>query len=662
MQRRLYSETVLTLADLRPAAAATADRAMAEEVSERIREADPRVRDDELADLDGAFERLCRASRGIVAELGLEVDGQEPRADRLTADERARVLDLAAALAWHSAVLLRLGRLHEAERSAEDALRWCDVAASPLQRSICHSLLADIHEERSQEQECLEQIHAAIDSARVAQSSERHARMLWRLADRMIASRRIPEAVAGIRAGMAFAEERLSGSAARGMRARFLLCRAQVERIAGDYPSALSLVDAVLELCDEEIDPVLHLAVRFLQGKLYHNLQLHHQAILHYEDAVRTAETIADHRNAGITYSALGTVYQDLGEFDESEHALAAAERLTIDPDGDERLNVLIRRGRLAWIARRYDDAEAIVQEALRHSRARPPSVLTDPALHQLDGTLLMRAGRSDDALAAFRRAWDIGGHSRLRSIRIRMNIARALLYLDRIDEAQVLVDALSVDVDSDSMDLARLQRLKAELAERRGDLADALRFERQATRSELELVDAQSRIRYRHTRTIGESGIREREVRAERARRQRLERELSDVILQLGEHRSAVEKIESIIETMSTAARKSGDGVELGTLRDVLTTLRGDGGSESRSAVGFSGDADFRQRLDARVPGLSQRQAQLCELIRARLSAREIASFLSLRPEGLKTLRKRLRKSLGLQPGERLDAAIADI
>ena len=70
----------------------------------------------------------------------------------------------------------------------------------------------------------------------------------------------------------------------------------------------------------------------------------------------------------------------------------------------------------------------------------------------------------------------------------------------------------------------------------------------------------------------------------------------------------------------------------------------------------------NFYTKLSEVSKDLKPTELKLCALIKLNMNIKETASVLNIEPSSVKTARHRLRKKLGLQSGENLNAFIRDL
>jgi eukaryotic-like serine/threonine-protein kinase len=156
-----------------------------------------------------------------------------------------------------------------------------------------------------------------------------------------------------------------------------------------------------------------------------------------------------------LAYSALGTVYGNLGETGLSVESLSKAYELS------DRVS---ERERLSIVGAYYQDVTGEVEKAIpiyeQWKRSYPSDATPRTNLGNIYGSL----GRYEDALAQHREAL----HAEPNSVLIHVNLALVYVDLNRLDEAKATVE----DAFTRKLDHAALHGLLMQIAEMRGDAA----------------------------------------------------------------------------------------------------------------------------------------------------------------------------------------------
>jgi DNA-binding CsgD family transcriptional regulator len=204
---------------------------------------------------------------------------------------------------------------------------------------------------------------------------------------------------------------------------------------------------------------------------------------------------------------------------------------------------------------------------------------------------------------------------------------------------------------------------MQAAIAEERGDLRGALDLARKAFALERAALERGTARSMRNARAVAETDLLEREADLERERRRRVERELAEAVVRLGDHGRVAETVErKLRDALSGADAGHGHSIAR-AMREMLAELRAEPARPDLRPRYLGGvDEGFYNRLRDLYPGLTPKQERLCGLLRAGLSSKDIATILHLGAEGLKAQRKRLRRKLNLAADERLETVLAEI
>jgi DNA-binding CsgD family transcriptional regulator len=285
-------------------------------------------------------------------------------------------------------------------------------------------------------------------------------------------------------------------------------------------------------------------------------------------------------------------------------------------------------------------------------------------AAHRTMAEIAEREERYEEAEKHRRRALEIGRQQpSLAVLGMELSLAELLHTMGRDAEVEELLDGIPSPSRMAQLEQIRMLRLRAAVAERKGELERALEYERDAFAMERELLERRAEESLRNARIVADTELLEREAELERERRRRLEHELADAMVEISDRQRIADAVE---QRLREALRQAGvDQTSAATLmlRETLSELRtGSKPHESPLRYMSGVDEEFLHRLRQRCPDLTSKQERLCALLRAGLGSKEISTLLGLGMEGLKAQRKRLRKRLGLSAEERLESVLAEM
>lgn len=323
---------------------------------------------------------------------------------------------------------------------------------------------------------------------------------------------------------------------------------------------------------------------------------------------------------------------------------------------------IACRRAELLIEAGKLDEAAALAWWINDKIGERPVAPRVAHAYLVLGRVEDMR-GHFDVAGQHYRRAADMAESMHTgKSWRARILLAEVLTKLERYDDAADVLDGFANDVNIKPEHQATAYRLMATIAEAGNDIRAVLEYEREGFAIEREVLESRAEQSLRNSRVMAQTELLEREAELERERRRRLERELADAVVALGDRERLVRTVE---ERLRTALARGGPAGQSATtaLREALASLRADAATKETPLHYLAGvEDDFYRRLRERYPGLTRKQERLCGLLRSGLDSKEIALLMELGPDGVKAQRKRLRKRLGLEQEESLESLMAEI
>ncbi len=670
-----FLQRILTLEDLFTLTSRARGAAIPQRLGDRLRRRRPAVRDDDRRELDAALERFASAALVELDDLGIRPSGPgEDYEDRLTTQERVQCLNLAALLTWRAHVNCRIGNCVEAVALADAAVAWSTVGGDALQEALAWESRFHTCTRLGDLPSAMSAADRMYESADAAGSESCAARALLYRAEVHMVGGEFDAAEPAIDAGRTFVATHLTGSDARSADARFLCTTGWLALYRGEYSASRQALHLALDEADEALDPDLVATTLFWLGEGYMATKQYQKAIGCYQDTVRIVAAIGVPSEFVSAYTSLSVVYQDMREFEESGRMLDRAEELIDDRSSEWYLGLLVRRGMLFIAEGRVEDATAVNDSAREIAERTSASLRVLPAIVAQQGAICTMRGDHAEALAAYTRAFELGGHTTFRRLHYRYRMSLASYHLGDYDRAAALLQEVESGLDDYPLEHQRVLRLRAAIAEATGDLRLALDLERRAVEIDRRHHLSLARTLYRNARASAEAGLLEQEVEHERSARRRLQKQLADAVIDLSDYRSLIDSLEQHFETEPTLRARSSGRADSGdsgrsteeVVREfhaIVARLR-DRNRDPSTPTRYLAEVgeEFFIRLRHRFPDLPARQERLCGLIRARLTAKEIQAALELTPEGLKTLRKRLRKSLELKPGDRLETAVMEI
>jgi phosphate/sulfate permease/DNA-directed RNA polymerase specialized sigma24 family protein len=132
--------------------------------------------------------------------------------------------------------------------------------------------------------------------------------------------------------------------------------------------------------------------------------------------------------------------------------------------------------------------------------------------------------------------------------------------------------------------------------------------------------------------------------------------REFANVAMNITNQKEFLQKITAFLEQIREAEGKSERDQKLNELQLMLRQKMSftDETEEFYSKIHLT-DREFRQKIAAQFPGITEQEKKLSMLLRLNLSSKEISSMLGISAKSVEISRYRLRKRLNLKQGENL-------
>ena len=370
-------------------------------------------------------------------------------------------------------------------------------------------------------------------------------------------------------------------------------------------------------------------------------------------------------------WTHLGVLHLELDEIAEGRKAFHHAEKYgSTLPDSFTHMRYHVERQklRLRLQAEEYAEGIAEAEELLVHLQDVPVA-----ALETLMVLSKLREGSGDieGAAEALRQGLDREDAPAERRQEQGLELARLL---HRHNHSAKALDVLRssipphLAVEGPSPVVAECYDLLADLEESEGELKEAMGHLRRAVAVRRELAEAERRELTRTKEEETESVLRAGEEEIGRKVRARTDQELAEVLTGLQRSYGTFTEVEKkIAEQLDWLEVEDKRQVILLLRNAVRTTPAEEAIEEVSREVDLHDhladlDPDFFERLDTRWPTLTKSQRRLCGLIRAGLQTPEIAEAMSITVDSVRIKRKRLRKRMGLERGERLETVISEI
>jgi tetratricopeptide (TPR) repeat protein/DNA-binding CsgD family transcriptional regulator len=614
---------------------------------------------DEMAELmrqiiDAWMERMRRV-------------GIEPPADaivkeqRISMRERRNVLGISALLTHEAVILEDVDQLDAARARAYEALAWSELAHDHRQSSVVWRVLGSIAEkvaDLDEEERCLSE---AVRRARLDGQPIVVADALNDYCSHLTARARHDEATAVNDESMELTRGWPNDDHHRIVHAATLQNRARILIAHSDYAGAITLLRSALEWVDGGVDPKGRAALLTHLGSIYLRLQQYQPAIECHHEVVRLGCAIGSRLVTAWGYFRLAEAYVALDDLEAAGEALRSAADQTTEANWRLHFSIGLKHAQVYIATQRHDVAARLCQRLLEEMRE-----VDDPNCKLAANIIMADADSQRGELASAEEALRTAIEITQRSFPERVpqpsvRLARLLARQHRDDEALELLDDLGLPDALNTTERVASLRVRATVAERRGDFAIALQCEREAASLELSLMKSRSEQHLYNARMLAEIDVLEREAQRERERRHQLSRELASAVVELDDRRRLVERVEERLQVAIDQGAPRRSRPASGLLTEVLSELRTHT-SEHRVSPGHleNVDGEFYRTLRERCVDLTPKQERLCALIASGLSSRDIEALLGVGAEAVKAQRKRLRRKLGLAHGEQLETLLS--
>lgn len=659
---RRAEEAVLTVSRLRDLARSSRSGGLQTRIEQTMLHRVPETSATGLDEMAALLREIIDGWLRRMRDAGIEPPEELPQEpSRLTTRERRNVLCIAALLTHEAVVTAEGAGLAVARDRAHEAMRWAALADDRRQMAIVWQVLASIASvdgDYDEEERCLRE---AVACARADGRPVVVATSLEALCAMLVARQRLDEAEELSEETMALTRGWPADDEHRKVHASVLLNRARIVMYRTRYSEGITLLRSALEWVDGDLDPSGRAALLTHLGSVYLRLQQYRQSIECQHEVVQLGATIDSPVIRGWGYFRLAEAHIALDELDVAEESLNRAADNAPESNVHLHLSIGVKRAQVYNRTNRPELALRTCAQILRETNGLPvPDLIMATAVTMAESEV--QRGDLAGAESHMRMALDVArAEFPQRAPQAAVRLADLLVRRGHDDDALELLDELGLPEVLNPSERVSSLRVRGTIAERRGELGEALRVEREAAAIERALLESRAEQNLNHARMVAEIDLLEREADLERERRQRLERELASAVVELSDRRRRVERVEDRLHSALERDVSSRDQTPTGFLREMLAELRAQN-DEPAATERYVGSADdgFYRALRERSPDLTRKQERLCALIGAGHSSKEIETFMGIGAEGLKAQRKRLRKKLGLEQGESLEKMLA--
>ncbi len=601
--------------------------------------------------------------RGRLAAEDLVADASTPPLEaRVPKRLRNEAAFLAALLTYYPGFL---DDPAERARTVEEGTYWARIADDRLQEALLRQVSAWLHIDAERNAEAVADyrrgVRAAADGDHTAMELELRSNLIALL----LHTGRTAEAELETNALHSFVNERLDGESRRFYLSRLLRYRGIIALRRADHADAILYLEDALAHADENIDPMHYGAILFALANAHHDIGESATAIellLNLADIGRRTGREVASANA---FARIGEIHLEAHDPERSREAFELAERLVVNANLPL-LQRTIRFRKLPLFLQddRIEEGIALCRELLDHYTSGPDRA----RILRILGLLLEKQGDLAEAESMLRNA----GHGTPdQSVSLGVPLARVLIARKREEEAYDLLLPLcgkAPERKTELGDYGEGLELLSGIARRKKEYDEAFGWLDKAHEVRLSIEREKNEQSLRNARILADRKVREKKKEVVRARRDRSEEELAQLLTGLQVTHGTLLKIEERLRTQLAWLEPEQMEQIIAGLREAITDPATEQAvrqvvSEADAILALHGvDETFFESLRARWPGLTKKQQQLCGMIRAGLETPEIAHLLGITANGVLTQRKRLRKRMGLSTVENLRGTIMNI
>lgn len=637
---------------------------LSDDLAEFLLHSFPSIPERDLEESGRIFDYLLDALSRRVREVGIYPVKTREGTPPLEPEQRDLILRYASLLTWHGHVVARSGAPEKAEAIIDAAITWAERADDYLQTSIAGRVKGMVLAEIQNFAGAEATLRRAIVQARRGGDMPEQATVLADLGMLQILRGMTTEALHAVEDGNSLLRHEIKGPEAPRIRALLGLVRGAAYESRGEFSRAIATYRRTLAQTDEKLHPDLQAEIYYRLSRIYFSTGEDGRAVEEGLEASRILDDLGEVTELGFVRIGLATTYQRLGDFPRALDMLEKTEECVSVQGSHLHLEYLLRKGSIFSQQNRHEEAEEALESAIRLARERDQSSFIPTALSLL-AELAMKQEDYQLAEERYDTLIESFAHSPEGMLRLKIACAKAILEQGRIDEAEEILESLEQESREYPELYLTLLRHRARLSELKGDFREALRFERESGKTEKGLLLKQIQASTQVTGRSAQLEALELELDAEKERRQKVERQLVAAMVDIDDQRQAISGAIGEIEGLLT--RRGENEVETqgiaDQLRATLETLNGPDPSETGPAALYDGEeSDFFNRLRRHAPDITAKQERLCGLLRAGMGPKDVERIMNLRAEGLKALRKRVRKSLNLRQGQSLEKFLREV
>ncbi|MGE3802015.1 MAG: hypothetical protein AB7H80_13420, partial [Candidatus Kapaibacterium sp.] len=586
----------------------------------------------------------------------LEEEGIEPIEDGMSAYEKRelmRMANIATLLAYHAFGLFYVEKqIEAAEQAIEEGLTWAKFIGDHRREAFLYEALAAIYSDAFRNSEEIATYKKALEAARrPGDDVEMELLMLNQYVSCLTSRHHFDEAMELIDYGIELGRSGLSSHDQGRYLPILMMNHGRILATRNQRRDAIILLEEGLELAlsvDENHDALT--AIYFHLGQMYDHLGEQKRALEIHLKTIEIAERNEETLAIVWSYIQLTSIYLRFNQLDLAEKALDVAEATGSESAVGQRGYIYNCRISQLKGQRRFDEALEYGRKLEELLAGEPLSPILAGSNYHI-GQIYCMEGDLERGERAYRRAIEIyralGGPEQ--PIPIWFALIELLLQKDRLEEAEEAMNEILSSIDEEAMmekTPAELYDLKGKIAEKKGEMEDAL----SCTRKSMELLAVHYRKKMedslQNARTLADYELYKKEAEIQLLRRKEAEKSLAKALTAFEDKKYALASVESQLRETLALLNETQTRNIVDVLKQAIDNIEG---TISRTDTSLhylqTLDREFFKRLRERLPNLTRKQEHYCGLVRAGLSSKEIASALNLSSEGVRSQRKRVRK-----------------
>ena len=621
------------------------------------------------------IEEMAGSISPLVATLRswLEEHGVEPVENSLSTYDRRELMrgaNLATLLAYHAFCLYFVeNRIDAAEEAIEQGLAWATFVDDHRREAFLYEAMAILYSYVLRIPEEIEAYQKALEAAqRPGDDPEMELMILVAYSSCLTKNYHLDEAMELIDQGIERGKSALSPSYQGLYFPELMLNRARIMVTRNQRRDAIILLEEALKLAlsvdknHQSLD-----GIYYHLGQTYHYLGEQEKFLEIHLKSIEIAERNENSMAIIWAYLQLGLAYIDINQLDLAEKALDIAEASALKSSFPQLEYIYNGRLLLFKLRKQFDEAIEYARKIEElHEGGRISKILAANEFHL--GEIYCLKGDTEQGKKAYRRSLAIIRElgEIVQSERVWLALAHLLMEEGRLEEAEETIEEFVSLINEEEMkglDLAKIHDLRGKIAEKKGDMAEALACTRRS--SELMNGHYQRELEesLQNARALADCELYRKEAEIQELQRKKAEKSLAEALAAFEDKRYALASVESQLrETLALLDRAQAREI-VGVLKQAIDNIEGTIDRTDTSLHYLQTlDPEFFKRLREQYPGLTRKQEHYCGLIRAGLSSKEIASTLNLSTEGIRSQRKRIRKRLGLDANDSLESVIGGL